>query len=177
MSAKYQHLPHIDVEGYYQFITFRTQDSTDGFLRRLATQDMPNNKKQLAADEHIDTSQRGAYLNGQVLTALNTFLKEKEGELYQLIAFSIMPNHVHLLIKPHEKLPVVMQRIKGGSAKMINELLGRRGPFWARDYYDKAIRDERHFDVVYQYIKNNPLKLGAAEAALPRFYSIPEIRP
>jgi len=65
-----------------------------------------------------------------------------------------------------------MQRIKGGSAKMINELLGRRGPFWARDYYDKAIRDERHFDVVYQYIKNNPLKLGAAEAALPRFYGI-----
>lgn len=172
MSAKYRHLPHIDVEGYYQFITFRTQDSTDDFLRRLATQSMPNDKKQLAADEHIDTSQRGAHLKGQVLTALSSFLKKKEGELYELIAFSIMPNHVHLLIKPHEKLPVMMQRIKGGSAKMINELLGRRGPFWARDYYDKAIRDERHFDVVYQYIKNNPLKLGAAEAALPRFYGI-----
>jgi len=61
-----------------------------------------------------------------------------------------------------------MQRLKGASAKGINDLMGRRGSFWEKDYYDKAIRDEHHFRVVYQYIKNKPLKLNvnsATEAA------------
>jgi len=64
-----------------------------------------------------------------------------------------MPNHVHLLIKPNEKLVKVIQRIKGISAKTMNEMLNRSGKFWASDYYDKMIRDEKHFNVVYQYIK------------------------
>jgi len=53
------HLPHIDIVGYYQFITFRTHDSTDGFLKKLSFQNKPNNKKQLEVDEYLDVSQRG----------------------------------------------------------------------------------------------------------------------
>lgn len=169
---KYHHLPHIDIAGCYQFITFRTYDSIDEFLKKLSLQNKVNSKKQLEIDNYLDGSQNGAYLNGEILVALSEFFKSKDKVLYELVAFAIMPNHIHLLIKPLKKLDFVMQIIKGSSAKMINEIMGRSGKFWASDYYDRVIRDEKHFEVVYQYIKNNPLKLGEAKASLPRFYGI-----
>jgi len=172
MSIK--HLPHIDLPNHYQFITFRTFASMDGFLRKLAAQSISNDKKQLAMDAYLDSSLLGASLRGEVLSTLNTFFRTKDTLLYDLVAFCIMPNHVHLLLKPYDSLPVVMQKTKGGSAKMINEILGRSGVFWAKDYYDKAIRDERHFSVVYQYIKNNPVKLRDKSDLGLRFYGVYE---
>jgi len=164
---KHSHLPHIDIKGYSQFITFRTYDSVDDFVKKLTATDKPNKQKQQEIDEYLDSSQNGAYLNGVVLEYLYDFLKSKDGNLYKLEAFAIMSNHVHLLIKPSEDLSKIMQRIKGASAKAINEILGKNNKFWADDYYDKAIRDEKHFWVVYEYIRNNPLKIDWAEAQLP----------
>ena len=169
---EYIHLPHIDLIGHYQFITFRTYDSTDTFLKKLALQNKPNNKIQLDVDNYLDSSQNGAYLKGKVLNSLSDFFKSKDKTLYELIAFSIMPNHVHLLIKPLKKLASVMHTIKGSSAKLTNEIMGISGKFWANDYYDRAIRNEKNFEIIYEYIKNNPVKLGEAEASLPRFYGI-----
>ena len=169
-----KNLPHIDLDGYYQFITFRTLDSVDNFLKKLAQNDLPNHKKQLAIDQYLDQSCNGAYLNGEVLELLSDFLKRKDEVLYELIAFCIMPNHVHFLIKPLDKLARVMQLIKGGSAKLINEQMGRKGRFWFPDYYDKLIRDDKHFSVVYEYIRNNPAGLDDSgfENPTPRFYGI-----
>ncbi len=65
-----KNLPHIDLDGHYQFITFRTLDSVDSFLKKLALNDLPNNKKQLAIDQYLDQSCNGAYLNGEVITLL-----------------------------------------------------------------------------------------------------------
>jgi len=171
---KHSHLPHLDIKNHYQFITFRTQDSVDAYLKKLAQQSLPNAKQQLAIDQYLDQSKNGAYLNDDVLVLFSEFIKTKDTVLYELVAFCIMPNHVHLLIKPLDKLAKVMQKLKGGSAKLMNEMLGRRGCFWAADYYDKLIRDEKHFSVVYEYIKNNPAVLGEAEASPPRFYGIYE---
>ena len=178
-SKKHSHLPHIDIEGYYQFVTFRTFDSVDDYLRKIAGTDLSNRQKQYSIDRHLDSSQNGSYLNGFVLDYLSHFLKEQDKKLYQLIAFCIMPNHVHLLFKPFDKLSKVMQQIKGITAKNINTMLNKKGKFWASDYYDKAIRDENHFYTTYEYIKNNPFKLGEAEASLPyaettisRFYGV-----
>ena len=107
---------------------------------------------------------------------LSAFLKSKDGVLYELVAFAMMSNHVHLLIKPMAELSQVMQAIKGASAKAINTMLDKTGKFWADDYYDKLIRDEQHFAVVYEYIKNNPLKIqneslgfSSAEVAVDTF--------
>jgi len=165
---KHSHLPHIDIKGYYQFITFRTHDSVDNFVKKLTATDKPNKQKQQEIDDYLDSSQYGAYLNGAVLDYLYDFLKSKDGKLYELEAFAIMSNHVHLLIKPIEDLSKIMQILKGASAKTINEILGKSDKFWADDYYDKAIRDEKHFWMVYEYIKNNPLKISGAKAPLPR---------
>ena len=165
---KYTHLPHVNIDGYYQFITFRTFDSVDEYVKKISSTNQPNQTKQQQIDDYLDSSTNGAYLNGKILEFLYEFLKSKDGVLCELVAFAIMNNHVHLLIKPLESLSKIVQSIKGGSAKIINEMIGKSGKFWADDYYDKVVRDEKHFAVVYEYIKNNPLKIGEAEASLPR---------
>ena len=89
---KHRHLPHIDIKDHYQFITFRTQDSVDTYLRKLARQNLPNSKQQLAIDKYLDQSQNGAYLTDEVLLFLSDFIKMNNTVLYELIAFCIMPN-------------------------------------------------------------------------------------
>jgi len=162
---KHSHLPHIDMKEHYQFITFRTADSTDSFLLKLETESKPNRERQMAMDAYLDASEQGAYLYDDVLRFFFDFIRSKDGDLYKLVCFAVMPNHVHLLINPLHKLPMVIQRLKGASAKGINDMLGRHGAFWEKDYYDKVIRDEDHFRVVYQYIKNNALKLNVATSS------------
>lgn len=172
LPRNHSHLPHTDIKGYYQFITFRTYDSVDEFVKKLTAADKSNKQKQQEIDDYLDSSKNGAYLDEVVLKYLYDFLKSKDGKLYELEAFAIMSNHVHLLIKPIEDLSKIMQMLKGASAKAINEILGKSDKFWADDYYDKAIRDEKHFWMVYEYIKNNPLKIGGVETPLPRFYGV-----
>lgn len=168
---KYTHLPHIDLKGHYQFVTFRTFESVDEFVRKWDfSPAMSNKEKQQKIDEYLDISIKGAYLKDDILKYLFDFLISNDKKVYELVSFCIMNNHVHILFKPLESLSKVMQMIKGVSAKKINELLFQKGKFWADDYYDKAIRDENHFLLVYEYIKNNPLKIGGVKTPLPRFY-------
>lgn len=168
------HLPHIEKEHNYQFITFRTNESTDESLKKLSLQDKPNSKKQLEIDNYLDASKTGAFLNDEVLVLMSDFLKGKNKDLYELEAFAVMPNHVHLLLKPFDEISTVIQKIKDLSAKLINEKLDKNGKFWADDYYAKSIIDDEPFILVYNYIKNNPLKLGESEDSIDRFYGVYE---
>ncbi|MBL0721631.1 MAG: transposase [Sulfurovum sp.] len=133
---KHSNLPHIDIEGYYQFITFRTFDSVDDYLKRLYATQKTNKKKQQDVDNYLDVSTNGAYLNGEVLEYLYVFLKGQDKLLYDLVSFCIILNHVHLLFKPLRKLSVVMQKIKGATAHHINKTLDTSGAFWAGEGED-----------------------------------------
>ncbi len=71
-----------------------------------------------------------------------------------------MPNHVHVLIRQNTEssLGKIIRSWKGSSARRINQILGREGPLWASDYFDRAIRDEEHFWNSVSYIHSNPVK-------------------
>ena len=56
---------------------------------------------------------------------------------------------------PLEKL---IRGWKGFTARQINKLLGRSGNFWQRDYFDRLVRDEKHFANCVRYIRRNPEK-------------------
>src|SRR5262249_8572142 len=77
-----------------------------------------------------------------------------------------MPNHVHVLIKPRASLPKIVQSWKSYTGRWAiarNAELGLGVPgraFWMRDYWDRYIRDERHFQRVVDYIHWNPVKAG-----------------
>jgi REP element-mobilizing transposase RayT len=51
-----------------------------------------------------------------------------------------------------------MHSLKSYTASEANKLLGRRGTFWMEEYYDRYIRDERHYVKTVAYIENNPVK-------------------
>lgn len=172
---RHKNLPHLDLKGHYQFITFRTYESVDDFIKKIQQNHQTNSQKQQIIDKYLDTSSNGAYLKNEILEYLYDFLKSKDKNYYNLIAFAIMSNHVHLLIKPLDDLSSIIHKIKGASAKTINQMLNKNGKFWANEYYDKAIRDEKHFDITYNYIKNNPLKLKESKKMYhKRFYGIYE---
>ena len=84
---------------------------------------------------------------------------------YRLISWVIMPNHVHLLIRllPEKLLGDTIKTLKGFTAREANKILNRNGKFWQEDYFDRYIRDEKHYLSTIAYIKNNPVKAGLCE--------------
>ena len=79
------------------------------------------------------------------------------GKRYDLVAFVVMPNHVHILMKLKEgfELTEIMRSLKSYTAKEINKSEKKSGPVWQSESYDRLIRDEVHFDNVVRYIIAN----------------------
>jgi REP element-mobilizing transposase RayT len=82
---------------------------------------------------------------------------------YDLRAFVIMGNHVHVLLRPRQEVSRLLQWLKGSTARGANQLLARTGqPFWQRESYDHWVRDERQLERIAAYIENNPVQAGFA---------------
>jgi len=80
---------------------------------------------------------------------------------YELGAYVVMANHVHLLIQPMIPPDRLMKSLKGATAREANRLLGRTGePFWQKESYDHWVRDHTEFFRIRAYIENNPVKAG-----------------
>lgn len=154
----YKKLPHLCLENHYQFITFRTYDSLDFYARTILEKDITIHKKEQELDIYLDNSKSGAYLYGKAIELLKDIIFEKNHIMYEIVIFTIMPNHVHLLIKQLDKIANIVKHIKGKSSFVLNKHLKKSGRFWHINYFDKAIREEKHFAKVYQYIENNPIK-------------------
>jgi REP element-mobilizing transposase RayT len=78
---------------------------------------------------------------------------------YRLHSYSVMPNHVHLLITPNLSVRKITRGIKGVTAHGANEILGRAGqPFWQDESFDHWVRDEGQFWRLKRYIERNPVK-------------------
>jgi putative DNA methylase len=95
-------------------------------------------------------------------------LREADGVQHNLHAFVVMPNHVHILVTPLVPMAKLTQRIKGRSARLANEILGRTGqPFWQDESFDHWVRNSVQFEKIRSYIENNPVKAGlVAESCL-----------
>ncbi len=157
------------MKDHYQFVTFRTKESIDGYIQKLYGSDDSEKLKQYKIDSYLDRSENGAFLNEQVILDIQKYFQSYDKKMYELMALTIMPNHIHILFKQNDELKNIMRKLKGGSAHIVNKLLDRKGQVWASDYFDKLIRDEEHFSLVYKYIKYNAVKAGIDNAE-ERFY-------
>jgi REP element-mobilizing transposase RayT len=95
------------------------------------------------------------------------------GERYCLSAWVVMPNHVHLLLTPKSLWPLsqIMKLFKSYTSHEANRILDRRGQFWMEDYFDRYVRDARHFANAISYIENNPVKAGLCQIASDWIFS------
>jgi REP element-mobilizing transposase RayT len=159
------YLPHRDEPGLTQFVTFRLTDSFPDALRSewehlLEIEDDCERHNQLEA--YLDKGRGECHLRDpQIARLVESALRFFHGQRYELRAWTIMPNHVHVLFKV-EAIPMseIMKSWKGFSGTEANKLLGRRGDFWQEDYWDTFMRDSEHELKTRRYIENNPVKAG-----------------
>ena len=119
-------------------------------------------------DEWLDAGSGECLLReGSLASLVAGALHHFDGERYELDAFVVMPNHVHVIfrIKEEEDLAEVLHSWKSFTAKEINKALGRDGVVWQREYWDRIVRDSDHLENIRKYIARNPehAKLDAGE--------------
>jgi 8-oxo-dGTP diphosphatase len=131
----------------------------------------PNPGKAFADfDRKLDRSRFGPRWLGdtQVANIFVTALRygEIQRRSYDLAAWVVMPNHVHMVIQPHESLSESIRWLKIATASRANKIIGiSNGPFWQREYYDHWIRSEKEFLSIVHYVEKNPVSAGLV--ALP----------
>jgi REP element-mobilizing transposase RayT len=80
---------------------------------------------------------------------------------YDLHAYVVMSNHVHLLITPLIDPSYLMKSLKGATARAANKVLGLTGvSFWQKESYDHWVRNTEEFQNIWHYIETNPVKAG-----------------
>ena len=101
-----------------------------------------------------------------VLDAIKHFHKIR----YWVIATVVMPDHVHLILKPiviepkaEFSLSKILQGIKGFSAREINKARGTKGALWQDESFDRIVRDYDECLEKWNYIRNNPGKTGLCQ--------------
>ena len=163
------YLPHFDRPHRIQGLTFRLADSLPFHIVDALAQDPEihnDTQRRTRIETHLNTGYGACYLRephiGQLVEdALLHFDKER----YQLIAWVVMPNHVHGLIETIEGYPLggIVHSWKSFTANEANRRLRRQGAFWFPDYFDRYIRNQQHLENAIRYIHNNPVKAGLVD--------------
>jgi REP element-mobilizing transposase RayT len=166
MAEYRRKLPHFHPNGAHLFVTWRLAGSLP-VSRPDVIYATPG--QAFAAEDRALANSRGpTWLNNtrvasQVVEAIRS--GESQRRFYDLWAWVVMPNHVHMLILPRVALAQITHWIKGTTAREANLLLGRTGePFWQHESYDHWVRNEKEFQRVVAYIERNPVSAGLAAA-------------
>jgi Transposase and inactivated derivatives len=199
-----RHLPHYQPEFAIFHVVFRLAGSLPVHVIEELRQEQGQLKREAndVRDIHIQRSQ-SAQLRKLYFERFNalldhassgpTWLKEPEvgaivkeaihhrdGELYNLLAYCIMPNHVHLLFEllssdvnqlagstnekkdrdrvSTYKVTKIIESLKKYTALRANLFLKRSGVFWQHESYDHVIRDNDELENTLWYILFNPVK-------------------
>jgi putative DNA methylase len=164
------YLPHFDGEPTPQFITFHLADSVphqviERWRLELKSISCADEKiwLQKRIERYLDQGYGEAFLKiAEVAQMVQNSLLKFDGIRYRLFAWVVMPNHVHTLMTRFDEneLKNILQSIKSFTAHTANKMLGRGGQFWIEDYFDRFMRNQKHFDRTVRYIENNPVKAG-----------------
>ena len=156
-------MPHFDAPGLTQFVTFRLDDALPATRRAewealLRIEDDRERRQQLEA--YLDRGFGECWLRRpEVARLVGDALRFVDGKRYRLEAWVVMPNHVHVLVEVWQApLSQLLHSWKRHTSSEANRLLGRRGRFWEREYWDTLIGDEAHLARARRYVENNPVR-------------------
>ncbi|MBI2430180.1 MAG: transposase [Ignavibacteriales bacterium] len=126
-------------------------------------------------DSHLDGSSSGPHwLRTDGIAQITAdALQYANGDQYLLIAYCIMPNHVHIILAltgnngstisamgiPYP-LTRILHSLKRHTARESNKLLHREGAFWQHESYDHIIRDGKELQRTVEYVIGNPVSAG-----------------
>ncbi len=178
-SIRSRYLPHWQQDGATYFVTFRLADSLPvSVIEELLRErdEFCRNRKDLVPsaiekewkefyreklEAELDRGHGGCALNN-VLHAeeVEKALRRFDGQRYWLGHFVIMPNHVHVIVRPimgHE-LSEILHSWKSFTAHRINSLQDQSGQFWQHESFDHIVREESELEKFSSYIVQNPEK-------------------
>ncbi|HEV3144087.1 MAG TPA: hypothetical protein VGZ47_09410 [Gemmataceae bacterium] len=192
-----RHLPHWDMPGAAYFVTtcldgsIPAQGQLELVQYRKELQQRPRSKS-VTEQEWASRLWKLAFVRVEEwldLRSANRILEKPElasivvdamlhfaGERYDLLAYMVMPSHIHWLfqplpkwveslpndpITPRERITYSMNRY---SATRCNRLLSLKGPFWQGESYDHWVRDCEELERIILYIEQNPVKARLATA-------------
>jgi putative transposase len=166
-------LPHWDVIGSPLFVTFRLQGSLPA-NRIFLPERLTTGKAFVAMDRILDNARTGPLFLREPNIADLVMQALLDGETrfsrYELHAFVVMANHVHMLVTAHVVATKWLGPLKGFTAHEANGILRHHGkPFWQDESYDHLVRSDAEFGRICGYIESNPVTagvVGAAEAYL-----------
>lgn len=190
----HRNLPHIQPPDATLFITFRLAGSLprDVVARLIAEksqidevlkglEDLEERRRRLYLeerrlfgkwDEFLNNASAGPLWlkNKRIAKLMVDGLKHREGKVYELDAFCVMANHVHVVFKPlpdpnggYYSISSIMHSLKRYVGREANKLLGREGAFWQHESYDHVVRNDDEWRRIVTYVLNNPVSAGLVE--------------
>lgn len=167
------YLPHFDAEGMQQHVIFGLADALDGIVI-----DGEGDDRRRAYDVGLDRGLGECLLSDPACAAIvQDELLRLDGERYRLLAWCVMPNHVHVVIDQTSDLPGTVRRWKSWTAREINRAIDRQGQLWRREYFDRFARNEKHLQTMIHYVENNPVTAGLVGAVEEWAWSSASHRP
>ncbi|MCP9291149.1 transposase [Gracilimonas sediminicola] len=201
MAFYRRNLPHWQPEGAEYFITFRlagslpkqavsrlkqeqrllinkVEDSSRSADRLSALRERVHKTIFKKYDQLLDCNEIGPtwLLNDEVTEIVKEAIHHRDQEKYDLYAYCIMPNHVHLIcklpdsnhLKPSGKkdypLTNILKSLKWFTALEANKVLKRTGSaFWQAESYDHVIRDSDELQRIIYYTLQNPVNAGLVD--------------
>jgi putative transposase len=166
------YLPHYDKPGLVQAVTFRLANSLPKTKQAewehlLHITDDAERIRQIEC--YLDLGAGSCVLQQtECAEIVQNALLQFDKERYRLIAWCVMPNHVHVLFQTFAGHPLgkVIHSWKTFATREINQVLQREGPLWQEDYFDTFMRDDEHQWIEKAYIEDNPVKAGLVQRAI-----------
>lgn len=129
-----RNLPHWHPSGAAIFVTWRLADAVC-----VVSGGVRDGRDFVEKDRWLDRTGTGPFWlrEPEIAECVVECIREGDGVEYDLHAFVVMPNHVHILIAPGIEMAKITRRIKGKSARHANLILGRTGKaFWQDESFD-----------------------------------------
>lgn len=192
-----RHLPHWRQDGATYFVTFRLADALPQAklreLRALRAEMVRRDVRRTDCNPsyvgHVENATREILrrveswldqgMGSCLLRAPNMghlvaeTLRHFDGQRYDLGGYTVMPNHVHAIVRPLDATARPLERIlqtwKRRSASVLKQRCGLESSIWQEESFDRIIRDEEHLHRAIQYIGANAAKAGLSVADCPRW--------
>jgi putative transposase len=186
-----RHLPHFQPAGATIFVTTRLAHSLPHFVierlvaksehataKSLISGDSTERARQSRVEERrsfkrweraLESAKGGpSWLSDQRVAAMVAeSVHHRDGKAYDLDAFCILNNHMHIVFTPCldadgscRSLSSIMHSLKRHTARQANLLLEREGEFWQHENYDHLVRDDADWRRIITYVLNNPVAAG-----------------
>lgn len=112
------------------------------------------------------------------------FKNVKKYYSFELFAVCVLPDHIHMIIKPEiiEKYPKIISAIKHSFSKNVGQVCPtydiakgyinkREKGIFQRRYYEHTLKNEDEFEQHLDYIFYNPVKHGCVNSVKDWMYS------